>query len=330
MKMKIFFVISYSVLFALMSACAPADPSPTALTPITIQLGSGHQALYGGLYVAEQNGYFEQEGLRVNFLEGSPSTDLVAPLVDGTAQFGLMGASAIISARAEEQPIRAIATVLRRDPVVFFSLSDSGISKLEDFIGKKVSVSERLRPRLRAMLGHAGIDSDEVIEVGTGGAAGLYNGDVDVASGLVTSTVLSVQQDGYTVNIIYPDDYGVHFYSVTIYASDDYIASNPEIVTRFLRAALQGWTYAVENPQPIGEMVPLYDSDADPAFETASMTAYLPYINTGENYIGWMQPEVWAGMVDTMLEQGEISAPLDVDDLYTMEFLQQIYGENTP
>jgi hypothetical protein len=55
------------------------------------------------------------------------------------------------------------------------------------------------------------------------------------------------------------------------------------------------------------------------------MTASIPLINTGEDFIGWMKPEVWAEMYQTMSEQGLLTAPLDVTQVYTMQFLDGIY-----
>lgn len=321
---------SLGVLFLLVTACIPSGTSTPELTAITIQLGTTHQAIYSGFYAADQNGDYAREGLSVSFIEGGSNVDLVAPLLDNTAQFSMMGASALILERAEKQPVKAIATILRRDPVVFFSLAEANIIRLEDFVGKRVQVSVRLRPRLRAMLGYAGLNPDDVIEVNTGTFTDLYSGAVDVATGLITSSVLSARQAGYEVNIVYPDDYGVHFYSSTIFAADDLIATNPDLVTRFLRASLQGWTFAIENPQAIGPIVALYNPNADADFETASMTAYLPYINTGEDYIGWMKPEVWASMAKTMREQGELTSPLVITDVYTTQFIEQIYREANP
>jgi NitT/TauT family transport system substrate-binding protein len=50
-------------------------------------------------------------------------------------------------------------------------------------------------------------------------------------------------------------------------------------------------------------------------------------INTGEDHIGWMKPEIWAGMQQNLSEQGVIPAPLNVTQVYTMQFLQEIYGK---
>jgi len=315
----------FAVLLLCTSACMPTANSVSELTTITLQLGSTHQAIYSGFYAADLNGYYAREGLKVNFIEGGATINLVEPLQNNTAQFAVIGASTLITERADGKPIRALATILRRDPVVFFSLAESGITHLEDFIGKKVLVSQRLRPRLHAMLARVGIRPSQIIEVDTGSFTALYTGEIDVASGLITSSVLSAQRDGYAVNIIYPDDYGVHFYSSTISALDEFILADPDLTARFMRASMDGWAYAIENPQTTGEMVTQYNTNANSEFETASMIAALPYIDTGEDFIGWMQPKVWQDMVVSMNNQGELSVSVNSDDVFTLQYIEQIY-----
>jgi len=113
----------------------------------------------------------------------------------------------------------------------------------------------------------------------------------------------------------------------SIFTTDDIIARNPDLVRRFLRATLKGWTYAVENPTAIGSMVAKYKSDADPDLEVAQMTSSIPFVNTGEDHIGWMKPEVWAGMEKTLREQGVLTKPVEVEQVYSIQFLQEIYGQ---
>ncbi|MFN8418086.1 MAG: ABC transporter substrate-binding protein [Anaerolineae bacterium] len=316
-------------MITLIAACTPGAATTEPIA-ITIQLGTTHQAVYAGFYAADQNGYYTDEGLKVNFLSGGTDIDIGARVLDGTAQFAVIGASTLIVDRANARPLRAVATILRRDPVAFFSLAESGIIRLQDFVGKRIQVNARLRPRLLAMLAHAGIDENEITLVSTGTYTDLYSGAIDVASGLVTSSALAAKRAGHTLNIVYPDDYGVHFYSTVIFSTDDFIANNPDLVLRVLRASFQGWEFAVENPQATGAMVTKYNPAADADFEAASVAAMLPYINTGEDHIGWMKPEIWAGMLLTMQQQKEVTTALDPTKLYTMDFIQQIYGENNP
>jgi NitT/TauT family transport system substrate-binding protein len=137
--------------------------------------------------------------------------------------------------------------------------------------------------------------------------------------------VVTLQQAGYRLNLIFPDDYGVHFYADALFTTDALIATNPDLVTRFLRSTLKGWAYAVERPADIGPMIVKHKPDADPALESAKMTASLPLVNTGEDHIGWMTPEIWAGMETILRQQGVLEAPLDVTAVYTTRFLEAIY-----
>lgn len=311
-----------------LSACRPTAPPASTLTPVTVQLSFLHQAEFAGLYTAEQQGYFAAEGLQVSFLEGGPQVDFIAPVLNGAAQFGVAQPADVLLARAAGQPVRSIAVIYRRSPIVFFALADSGISRPQDFVGKKIRSTLTVDQTLRAMMARVGIRPDQYETVYLpSDVSSFASGEVPVWAGFINVFVLEVQRAGYQINIIYPDDYGIHFYGDVLITTDDLIAKNPDLVQRFTRAALKGWTYAVENPAAIGAFVQKYKLDADVALENAKMTASLPLVNTGEDFIGWMRPEVWAGMEKTLREQGVLTNTLDVEQVYTLQFLVEIYGK---
>jgi len=325
--MKIMRSVAVLVLLAFIAACAPAATPTPPPTPITIQLSWTHQAQFAGMYAADQNGYYAAEGLAVTFVEGGPSIAPVEKVLDGTTQFGVIGADALLVARAEGKPVRAIATIYRRSPSVYIALADSGITKPQDFVGKTISVGRGGRPLLDTMMGRLGIRPDQYTVVeSTVDLTPFYSGEVQVRSVFLTNEVLTSQASRYKLNIIFPDDYGIHFYRDTLFTADDLIAQDPDLVLRFVRATLEGWTYAVEHPDEVGPLVLHYNPQADAALENAKMTASVPLVSTGEDYIGWMKPDLWAGMEATLREQGVITQPLDVTEVYTLQFLQEIYG----
>lgn len=314
-----------SILAAILSACAPAPLTPS-LTPVVVQLRWTHQAQFAGLYAADQNGYFQDEGLAVHFLEGGPTVDSLTTILSGTAQFGVATGDQLIIARAAGKPLQAIATVYRRSPGVYMALAESGIRRPQDFVGKTISIGRGGIPLFHAMMTRIGVSSDQYTVVeSTSSLDDLYSGQVQVRSVFLTNEVLAAEAAGYKLNLIFPDNYGIHFYSDSLFTSDDLIATSPDLVRRFLQAALKGWTYAIENPTTIGSMVTRYRANADVAHENAFMTASLPLVNTGEDHIGWMKPEIWAGMEKTLREQNVLTKPLDVAQVYTMQFLKELY-----
>ena len=320
-------MLSVILVIIFLTGCAGLPSATDApLTPVTVQLFWIHSTLFTGFYAAEDNGYYAEEGLAVTLMEAGVDTDYLSPVADGSAQFGDAGADELILARAAGKPLVALATIYRRSPSVFVSLEDSGITRPQDFVGKTIRITPQVAPHFHAMMQRVGISRNQYKEVTLPSDLDLFaSGQAEVWNLYINNFGVVLQQAGYKLNFIYPDDYGVHFYADTIFTTDDFIAKNPDLVLRFLRASLKGWTYAVENPAQASALVQKYNPDADPDLEVKKMTASIPLINTGEDFIGWMKPEVWAGMEETLREQGVLTAPVDVTQVYNLQFIEEIY-----
>jgi NitT/TauT family transport system substrate-binding protein len=307
-------------------ACMPGVPHDTPTVAVTVQLFYTHQATFAGLYAADQKGYYADENLSVRIVEAGRPLDYLAEVVNNAAQFGISSGDSLIMARAAGLPLRAVAVEYRRSPVAYVALAASGIARPQDFAGKIIRVSTDTAPAFHAMMARAGVMPGQWQEINIDNDLSLLaSGDVQVWSAYVNGFALLAERAGYKLNYVFPDDFGVHSYADTVYTSDDFIAHNPDVVRRFLRATLKGWGYAVEHQSEVGDMVRKLEPDADVGLENARMTASLPFVNTGEDYIGWMKPEVWAGMEKTLRDQHVLVQPLDVTQVYTMQFLQEIY-----
>jgi NitT/TauT family transport system substrate-binding protein len=321
-------IITFILFFGFLAACSPLATSTPPLTPIAVQLQYTHQAEFAGFYAADQNGYYAKEGLAVTFLQGGPTVDHMTAVQEGKAQFGTTSADALITARAEGKTLSAIASVYRRSPVVFLTLANSGITRPQDFAGKTIRTSAQTTVILRAMAAFVGLSPGQFTEVSQPADVSLFaSGDDPVWGMYLNGLGVAIQQAGIKVNSIFPDDYGVHFYGDVIITTDEMIKTHPDLVLRFLRASLKGWTYAVENPEKISAMVVKVEPKADKVIENERMAISLPLINTGEDHIGWMKAEMWAGMEKTLREQKVLTSPLDISQLYTPQFLEEIYGK---
>lgn len=311
-----------------LAGCAPSATPAIKLTPITVQLASTHQAQFAGLYVADQRGFYTAEGLAVTFVQGGAKVDKLTPVLNGSAQFGVGSPDELMLARSEGKLLKTVATIYRRSPVVFISLADKGITRPQDFVGKTIRAPANVAPSLVAMMTRVGINPDQYTVVDLPADLTLFaSGDVPVWGVFLNVFQVTIEQAGYKINQIYPDDYGVHFYADSLFTTDNLTATQPDLVLRFVRATLKGWTYAVENPTEVSVMVQKVNPGADSITENLRMIASLPLVNTGEDHIGWMKPEVWTAMEKTLREQGVLTQPIDVAGAYTLQFLDEIYGK---
>jgi NitT/TauT family transport system substrate-binding protein len=317
------------VVVALLAACGPQEVEQPP-DEVAVQLSWYHQAEFGGFYAADQQGYYAEEGLVVTLLpRPGPGADINAPLMDGTADFGVTFGAGLVTTRSQGLPVTAVATIYRRYPLVFMTLAGSGLTRPHDFPGHTIRT---LTPggsavAFRALMTRLGLDPDSVREVDVGfDLSPFLAGELDIWPGYLTNEVLTARQQGYEVNLILPEDYGVHLYGDVLFATDQMIEENPDLVLRFLRATLRGWQWAIENPEEAGPLALKYDPELDEAHQAAMMEASVPLVHTGEQHVGWMKGEVWQGIYEILAEQGLLDEAFDVEDVYTMEFLHEIYG----
>ncbi len=310
---------------AVLAACGPQEVKKPP-DQVSVRLKWLHAAQFAGLYVADQKGFYAEENIEVTLNPGGLEHDESELVASGQDDFGIVDASQALVARDKGNPVVVITVIYRISPMVCFALQESGIEKPGDFIGRRVVVNPA-DFTLPAMMGKLGLGMDQIEAVPPGyNMEPFFTGEVDVWTGYLTDQVIRAREQGYELNLIYPDNYGIHVYGDTFITTERMVEENPDLVERFLRATLRGWRYAIENPDEAVAVTLKYDENLDEAHERASMEAQIPLIHTGEDQIGWMRDEIWQGMHRMMLEHGILDEPVDVDRLYTIEFLQKVYG----
>ena len=314
-------------------SCGSPSVSEKAPDEVKVQLKWVHQSQFAGFYVAQEQGDYARENLKVTFLEGGQGIDLAQRVLSGEADFGVMAPEDILCKCSECQPLVAIAAIYRRSAVVFAAMADSGIERPVDFIGKTVAAGGEngavrdFNLEFRALMKQLGLDSSAVNLIPYDPTySGFYSGEVQVTPCFSTGGLIKFREKGLKLNLIWPADYGVHFYSDTLAVAQQTISDHPDLVRRFLRATLNGWRKAVEDPDAAVAVVMKYAKGTDPEMQKKMMEALLPLVHTGENRIGWMTPDRWDGMYRMLFDQGILAAPFDVRNAYTLEFLKMVYG----
>lgn len=318
------------VCLSCLSATWPGQPADA--DEVKLQLKWVHQAQFAGFYLAEEKGYYRDENIKIVLLEGGVDVDIVRRLADGEADFAVIAPETLFIAYEQDRPFTAIAVINQLSPVVYVAKAESGITRPRDFTGKTVAARDTsgsqmdLQIPFYAMMQKLGLDISRVKVVPWDSTyAGFYSGEVDVTPCYCTSALVRMRQKGMKLNLIWPSDYGVHFYSDLIITNGGLARSNPGLVTRFLRASLRGWQDAIGDYQEAVAVSLKYSSNRDVAFQTAMMEAMLPLINTGEVPIGWMKAEAWQEMHNILVGQHILNREIDINGVYTEKFLQEIY-----
>ena len=328
--LSIYLVVAAALSSLTLTSCT-AQPNPEPPDPVSVRLKWLHQAQFAGFYVAEKQGFYADENLDVSLEQGGLDVDEIEMVASGENDFGVVDAPSLIKHRSEGSPATAIAVIHRIYPSAYFALSESGIERPADFLGKRVLVdpSDIVLP---AMMDKLDLDMDQVEAVPPDyDMQTFFDGEVDVWSGYLTEQAVTAREQGYDLNVIHPDLYGIHLYGDTLVVNDRLLQENPDLVERVLRATFRGWRYAIENPVEAVEITLEYDPDLDRAQQVASMRAQIPLIHTGEDQIGWMQDQVWQDMEQILLEHGTLSEAAGTGrPYYTIEFLNEVYETEQP
>lgn len=300
---------------------------------ITLQLKGVHQAQFAGFYLAQERGYYSRENMRVTLLEGEKDLAIVQRVAYGPAHFGIISPESVLTARSQGQPVTAIAAIYRQSPVVYVALTDMGIHRPQDFLGRTVATldasgsQQDLQLQYYIMIKRLGLDISKMKLIAWDpNFATFYDGEADVTSCYSSGSLLSMRQKGLKLNLVWPSDYGAYFYSDLLITRDGLINENPGLATRFLRATLRGWQDAIEDYQQAVPVILKYARDKDPQLQAVMMEAQLPLVHTGEDQIGWMKAEDWQAMYKLLQDYDLLTKPFDVRQAYTMQFLQEVYG----
>lgn len=207
---------------------------------------------FANAYVAWKNGYFEDEGVKIDeFVMTKGGSDTFAAVAGGDAELGLSGLDAVMRGIETGIDIRSLATVSPE----FYALSVGNqaageIQSPADLEGRKVSVSKIGSASwafLKLLLEEEGLSEEDVEVVQLGGIdttmAGLKRGTVDAAVTWEPGTSQGEAEDfaQIVVNALDPADHEAIYgsdasISMTLAATESFIGNSPETVSGAVRA----------------------------------------------------------------------------------------------
>jgi ABC-type nitrate/sulfonate/bicarbonate transport system substrate-binding protein len=327
------------VLVAVLAACnAPAaGPSPTAVPVehVTFIAGFKPQANlpFVAVYMAQEKGYFRDQSLEVEIRHATQG-EHVQLLATDRAQFST-GAAADVMKRvaSADVPLVAIAQIGQRDEQSFAVRADSPIRTLKDWEGKLVGYKSTVSAAYLAMIATGGVDRAKVREVAVGfDPRVLADGRVDVYPVFTANEPDTLARIGVPVRLFDPASYGLPGLGLTFMTNQQMVQTKPEVVTRFLRAALRGLADTVADRGAAVDVVMKYATGEDPAHQRYMLDTEIEAAQndlTRANGLGAMSRERYVTLRDFLLQYGGIAKSVDVDAVFTDRFVKDLYRGGT-
>ncbi len=331
-----------SVLLSIMAlaaaaACGAEEAAAPQPDKVVFMAGFKPQANlpFVAAYVAQEEGFFEEQGLEVDILHSSKGQHLQL-LMAGDVDFTTAAAASVLKRRSDpEIPIVALALFGQRGQQAYAALRRSGIESLDDWEGRTFGYKISIPPDYLAMLEAAGVDRSTIKEVNAGfDPRVLTEGKVDVLAVFKSNEpyiVRNLPDSSFDLDIWDPADFGVPTMGLTYITRQDIVDGRPNLVERFLKATLKGIEYVIGHPEEAMDTIMKYAPEEDRAHMQFMLDAELADAVsplTDQNGIGWMTESQWRELYEHLVEFEAIQRPFDFRAAFETRSLEAVYEGN--
>lgn len=310
------------------SLCACSKQSEKELT--TVKLNEvAHSIFYAPMYVAIENGYFEEEGIDLELTTGFGADKVMAAVISGDADVGFMGTESSIYAYAEgssdnfcnfaQLTQRAGNFLVSREPMDNFSYSDL-IGK--DVLGGRAGGTPEMV--FEYILKKQGISPSEInidqsIDFGATAAA-FSGGQGDFTVEFEPSaTALESSGEGYVVASLGVDSGYVPYTAFS--ARQSYIDANPELIQHFTNALQKGMDYvSTHTPEEIATVIAPQFPDTDVDTITTIVTRYYDQQTWKSDLV--FTEQSFDLIVDILKDAGVLDVDVPYDQLVDTTFAE--------
>ena len=319
MKAKTRWLAVLTALAVVVAACGSDEGGGTEdcaeTDEVRLQLQWVAQAQFAGYFVANDLGFYADECLEVEILEGAVEIVPQTVLATGGAEFGLAWVPKALVSREQGADIVNIAQVFERSGTLEVSFKDSGIESPEDWAGKKVgNWGFGNEFELTAAIEKFGVENVELVAQSFDMLA-LLNGEIDAAEAMIyneyAQVLESVNPDNdelyqpEDLNVIDFNDIGTAMLQDAVWVNAEWIAEegNEDIAERFLRASFRGWIHCLDAFDECVGVVLDNGSTLGESHQQWQLNEILGLIFPASDGIGEMNESLWDQTVDVATTQ---------------------------
>lgn len=292
---------------------------------VKIRLDWKGGAQHAPFYVGQQRGFYREEGLDLDVISGSGSSDTIKQVGSKAVEFGLVDALVLVQGAQQRVPAKSIAAYYQRTPIVLISPTAKPVTNPRQLLegiklgSKKGSATFQ---GLAALLSANGIQLEQIKVVDIGfGVQPLLVKQVDAIMGFSMNEPIEAESGGMAVTMLSIADYGVNAYGLTLVANPAYMQRQPEIVKAFVRATRRSVAEAVKDSAGAVAAVAAAVAETDVPREAKVLERTVPYWQGGE--ADARSEERWRDTIDIARRLGLIETALRPEDVFVNTYLSK-------
>ncbi len=337
-------VLATGGMSALLAACGSSSKSSTATTGTTaagganfgtldFQLSWVKDAEFAGEYIADQKGYYTQQGFsKVNLISGGPNVAQDSVVASGKAIICISSPDITAAAINQGAPIISIGAQYQKNPFAITSLAKSPIHTPQDMYGKKIGVQATNESVWSAFLKANNLDASKINKVPVQfDPTPLATGEVDGWFAFITNEPNQLLVKGIQTFSFLLADNNYPLVSETYVARTDDVKNNPDKLKAILKAEIMGWHDSIADPSlGAGYAVNIYGKDQglnmeEELLESQSQNALIQSADTATNGIFTVTDELLGKNISTLKIAG---INIDQSKLFDMSLINAVYQEN--
>ena len=283
-----------------------------AEVPLTLMLDWFPNVDHLPIYVAQQRGYFAEEGVAVKILSPSDTTDALKLAAAGKVDLAVSYEPQTVMAASQGIDVRVVGRLIEHPLTTVLFLKSSGFAEPTGLTGRTIGYTV---PGMMDLLFDAfarvnGIKDYKLINVGFSIVPALSSGRVAAVMGpFKTYETVTMAAEGIASAFFELEKWGIPDYDELIFiCSAKTLSVKKKSVRGFVRAVERGIAFVAKSPESALEDYLRAVPDADRSIETAAFELTRPYYATGQV----CDPKRWQVFADFALKHSLIETPVDV------------------
>jgi NitT/TauT family transport system substrate-binding protein len=283
-------------------------------------------------YVALGKGYFKDEGLNVSIMPSKGTADAIRSVVSGIADIGFIDIPSLVASGSAGGAVKIVAVNYQKPPYCVFTLDPgANVTEPKQLANLEFgSSTSSFLPRIvQAFMEMNGVDSKTLKVVNIDGAARVpmlaARKIPSIDQFIMSEPAIRRAVTDAKPKCLFLGDFGLDIYSNSIGTTEEYLTKNPDVVKKFVRAALRGWQYALAHPQEAAQIQLQYVKALNPdiiaeELEILKRVAITP--DAEKNGFGTVSMDKMKRTVDFMNKNVEIAGDkLTAEQIYRPGFL---------